>query len=146
MPAQRRPAKLWGWLCLVMGVMLILAAGGWIPAEQTPQQAPTIVLLITAVVIIIAGCMLLLDARQPLNDLLAALLLAGMGLIDAWAALFAPPGSISGGLPLLSSQANHTLGRLVFGLGALITWALAIYALRLYRKGKALNSQNRPAK
>ncbi|GAB4192521.1 MAG: hypothetical protein Tsb002_22240 [Wenzhouxiangellaceae bacterium] len=129
-----------------MAVMLMLAAAGWIPASQSGEQAPASVLLITAMVILTAGCMLLIDRQQPLNDLLAAVLLAGMGLLGAWVALFAQPGSISGGLPLLPSTVNHSLGRLVFGGGALISWSLAIYALRLYRKGSKLSSQNRPAK
>jgi len=47
-------------------------------------------------------------------------------------AVAAPPGSIAGGIPLLSQAANEAIGRFLFGAGALMCFGIAALALRQF--------------
>lgn len=59
------------------------------------------------------------------------IVLAGLGLTGLWVAVFAAPGSISGGLPLLPGKVNDTIARFAFGAGGLACLALLVWGLRL---------------
>ena len=57
--------------------------------------------------------------------LLVAALLMGLAMIGSWIAFGAGERHFSGTLPV-SGAANASIGRVMFGIGALIAWAAAI--------------------
>lgn len=81
-------------------------------------------------VFVIGGCMLFLAEHARTNDLLAGVLCMVFAVIGAWVSLFGPSEAFSGGLAFLSHGQNVMLGRWVFGIGALISVSIAIYAFR----------------
>jgi hypothetical protein len=88
------------------------------------------VLFLVALVLTIGGVMMIAGRDSRLNDFLAAVLLLGMSSIGSWVAFFGSADGISGGLAFLPSELNVGLGRILFGLGALLCLAMAVYALR----------------
>jgi len=51
---------------------------------------------------------------------------ACFALIGSWIAFWPGERGFSGTIPFLSVQANETVGRAAFGIGAIISWACAI--------------------
>ena len=119
-------------LCMALGGMLLLVAGGFFIDNPDQQNAPDFVIAMCGSAFIVAGCMILVGRRSRFNDLLAAILCLLFGATGAWVALFSPSDGFSGGLPLISSEANIRLARWVFGLGSLVCFALAAWALKRF--------------
>ena len=119
-------------LCMALGGMLLLVAGGFFIDNPDQQNAPDFVIAMCGSAFIVAGCMILVGRRSLFNDLLAAILCLLFGATGAWVALFSPSDGFSGGLPLISSEANIRLARWVFGLGSLVCFALAAWALKRF--------------
>lgn len=121
-------------LCMSLGGFLVLVACGLISDGPNQRDAPDLIVALSGTVFIIAGCMILVGRQSRLNDLLAAILCLIFGLIGAWVAIFSSSDGFSGGLPFLSSEANIKLGRIVFGLGSLICFAISGWAMSSYAK------------
>ena len=93
-------------------------------------HAPLWVIFLCGVVFLLGGAMLLVDRNSKFNALCASLLLLVMGVIGAWVALLGPAAGFSGGIPFLPQAYNVTLARWVFGLGALVSFMMLVYAIR----------------
>ncbi len=93
-------------------------------------MAPMWVVASSGIVFLIAGCMIFLANHSWANDLLAGILCLLFATIGAWVSLFSASEGFSGGLWFLSKDANASLGRWVFGMGALISFAISAYAFR----------------
>jgi len=76
------------------------------------------------------GVALMLPPNSRLRLALVAVLVAGFVAIGGWIAFYGTPGTISGGLSFLPRETNALLGRLVFGIGALISIAILFVVLR----------------
>ena len=79
---------------------------------------------------VIAGAMILLANHSWANDLLAGVLCLLFGITGTWVSLFSSSEGFSGGSPLLSDESNVMLGRWLFGIGALMCFAISAYAFR----------------
>ena len=119
-----------GILCVVLGLVPVAIALGVIPVSDAQLHAPMWIVALSGVVFIIAGCMIFLGNHTWANDLLAGVLCLLFGVAGTWVAFFSSSDGFSGGIPLLSQAANVTLGRWVFGLGALLSFSISIYAFR----------------
>ena len=119
-----------GVVCLALGLYLLSIAFGLLPVEKADVMAPMWVVASSGIVFLIAGCMIFLASHSWANDLLAGFLCLLFGFIGAWVSLFSSSEGFSGGLWFLSDGANASLGRWVFGLGALISFAISAYAFR----------------
>ncbi len=117
--------------CIALGLLPIFIALGWIPVAATSLHAPMWILALCGGIVLIAGMMVVLGNQSRANDLLAGVICLLFGINGAWIALLGPAEGFSGGLPILSGAANTTLGRWVFGIGALMCFAIAAYAFRL---------------
>lgn len=114
----------------MLGLYPIAIAAGVLEVDPDSLNAPPWILALCGLVFVIAGCMVLLGQHGRINDILAALILLSFALVGAWVSLFSPAEGFSGGLPLLSRETNRLLGRVIFGLGALLSFSLFVYALR----------------
>jgi len=121
-------------LCIALGGFLILVACGLIEDDPSKRHAPDLIIALCGSVFLIAGIMILVGHHSRVNDLLAAILCMAFGIIGAWVAIYGASEGFSGGLPLLSDEANTSLARGVFGLGSLLCFAISGWALkRFYR-------------
>jgi hypothetical protein len=124
------PTRIIGVLCMLLGMFPILIAADLIPGAAHQLAAPRWVAACAGAVFVLAGAMILLRRNARLVDALAAVLCFLFGAIGMWVAVFSPKGGIVGGIPLISADTNSVIGRIVFGLGALISFALSLYAIR----------------
>lgn len=125
------------WLTLLMisiGSGIILLAAGVIPSDPSEFNAPPYVVALAGFVFFIAGVSMLGHAQSAWRSFCMIFLLAAMACIGLWVAFVADGGSISGGLPFLPQQVNAKLGKVVFGLGALVSSGIMILAVKDTRR------------
>jgi hypothetical protein len=120
----------WGLVCIAIGCYPISIALGLFPLDQAELTAPLWVVAAAGIVFVIAGFMILLANHSRANDLLAGVLCLLFAIMGAWVALFGSSEGFSGGWFLLSHEQNVALGRWVFGIGALLSFAISAYAFR----------------
>lgn len=116
--------------CVALGCYPLALSLGLLPVGEAGFNAPLWVVAGAGFVFIIAGLMILLANHSRANDLLAGVLLLLFGIMGAWVSLFGSSEGFSGGLPLVSREVNTLVGRGLFGLGALISFAMCGYAIR----------------
>lgn len=119
-----------GLVCIALGCYPLSIALGFLPIDEAKMMAPMWVVAMSGVVFIIAGGMILLGNHSWANDLLAGILCLLFGVMGAWVSLFSASEGFSGGVPLLGHESNVTLARWMFGIGALISFAISAYAFR----------------
>ena len=120
----------WGLGCIALGCYPISMALGWLPVDEADVMAPLWVVAMAGLAFVIAGAMILLANHSWANDLLAGVLCLLFGITGTWVSLFSSSEGFSGGSPLLSDESNVMLGRWLFGIGALICFAISAYAFR----------------
>lgn len=114
--------------CIALGCYPVALGLGLLPVDEAGLSAPLWVVAGAGFAFIIAGFMILFARHSRINDLLAGVLLLLFGTMGIWVSLFSSSEGFSGGLPFLSQELNILLGRWLFGLGALISFAMCGYA------------------
>ena len=125
-----RARLVYGLGCIMLGCYPLALSLGFLPVDEAALNAPLWVVAGAGFVFVIAGFKILLAKHSRANDLLAGALLFLFGIMGAWVSLFGSSEGFSGGLPIVSSEANVLLGRWIFGLGSLVSFALSVYAFR----------------
>lgn len=131
---QRKLIFRLGWPITGVGLAAIALALGLLPLEESSFKAPQWVVGMAGAVFVIGGLMMLSGEDSQVNNVLAAFLLTGMGLIGGWVGFFGSDEGFSGGLPFLPDAVNISLARGLFGMGALICLLLAAYAFKMQFK------------
>jgi hypothetical protein len=119
-----------GLACIALGCYPLSISLGILPVDEAKVMAPAWVVAMSGIVFVIAGGMILLGNRSWANDLLAGILCLLFGIMGTWVSLFSASEGFSGGMPLLPHESNVTLGRWMFGIGALVCFAISAYAFR----------------
>lgn len=119
----------YGVACIALGCYPIALGLGIVEADSG-LAAPPWVVVSAGLAFIIAGSMILFAHNSRANDLFAGILLLLFCATGIWVAGFSSDQGFSGGLPFVSRETNIMIGRWLFGLGALISFAMAVYALR----------------
>jgi len=117
-----------GLVCIALGCYPLSIALGLLPVDEAKVMAPMWVIAMSGIVFVIAGGMILSGNHSWANDLLAGILCLLFGIMGTWVSFFSASEGFSGGVPLLPHESNVTLGRWVFGTGALICFAVSAYA------------------
>lgn len=117
------------------GLLIVLMAVDVIPIDPASLYAPRWVLATAGVVFVIGGVMASVGQRHPLlNEGLAGLLIGCMALIATWIAFGPGEREFSGGISLgplaIGGSTAPSLGRVVFGLSAVLLWALVVYVIQ----------------
>ena len=120
----------WGFVCIAIGCYPIAISFGLVPFDDAPLNAPQWVVAGAGIAFVIAGLMILLAHHPRANDFLAGVLCMLFGFMGAWVALFSSSAGFSGGWFFLSDEQNETIGRWVFGVGAVVSFAVAAWAFR----------------
>ncbi|MGB5624908.1 MAG: hypothetical protein WBM61_04185 [Woeseiaceae bacterium] len=116
--------------CIALGCYPLSISLGILPVDEAKVMAPAWVVAMSGIVFVIAGGMILVGNRSWANDLLAGILCLLFGIMGTWVSLFSASEGFSGGIPLLPHDSNVALGRWVFGIGALVCFAISAYAFR----------------
>lgn len=124
-----------GLSCIALGCYPIALGLGFIPIEESGSTVPPLIIAGAGLIFVIGGLMILFAKHSRANDLLAGFLLMVFGIIGAWVSLFSSSEGFSGGLPFVSEESNILVGRWVFGLGAIICFALCVWAFRRAASG-----------
>jgi len=132
MQTSRRSHLAIALFCVAAGGLLILVAFGVISSSPGQRHAPDFIIALCGLAFIIAGCMVLVGQQSRFNDLLAAILCLLFGATGAWVAIFSPSEGFSGGIPLISNEANVRLARWVFGFGSLVCFAISGWACKRF--------------
>lgn len=140
---SKRARLVYGLGCIAVGCYPVALGLGFFPVAEAGLNAPPWVVMAAGFAFVIAGFMILLADHSRANDLLAGILLLLFGAIGVWVSLFSSSEGFSGGLPFLSQETNVFLGRCLFGLGALISFAVCAYAFRraAHNDGKGDNGR-----
>ncbi len=80
------------------------------------------------------GVALMLPPGSRVRMAMVAILVSGFAVLGAWVALTGSAETIEGGLFFLSRETNALLGRILFGLGSLISAVILIVVLRQFRR------------
>lgn len=132
-----RARLIYGVGCVLIGCYPVALGLGLLPVDQADVHTPLWVVAGAGFAFVIAGFMILFAKHSRVNDLLAGILLLLFGIIGIWVSLFSSSEGFSGGLPFLPRELNITLGRWLFGLGSLISFAMCGYAFRRAIRGSA---------
>ncbi|MCU7960715.1 MAG: hypothetical protein KZQ58_12125 [gamma proteobacterium symbiont of Bathyaustriella thionipta] len=124
-------------ICVAIGLFLLGIASGLIPTQAGTVHAPMWVILVCGIVFLLTAAMIFVGTDASSNDLFATLFLASMGSVGIWVAFFSNDEGFSGGLAFLPEKHNLLLTRTVFAGGALLAFALAVYAIRRYLRNSA---------
>ena len=129
-PLSRRARFAWGLVTIALGFYPIALGFGLLPTGEAGLSTPSWIVVAAGLVFVIAGFMILLARHPRANNLLAGILLLLFGVIGAWVSLFGSGDNMTGGLPFLPHELNARLGRVLFGLGSLLCFAMSVYAFR----------------
>ena len=125
----------YGVLCIAIGAYPIAISLGYVSFDDAEPTSPLWVAAAVGISFVIAGCMILLAHHSRANDLLAGVLLMIFAVLGVWVSVFSSDEGFSGGWPLLSEETNLLIGRWLFGLGALASFSLCIWAFRRAVRG-----------
>jgi len=125
----------WGSVMLILALALFLVAAGVVPSGSEGRAAPLMVVAMAGMVLAAGGIALLLSSTSRLRLALVAVMLAGFAAIGGWIAFNGTAETISGGVAFLTREENALLGRLTFGMGAVLSVLVLILVLRQLRGG-----------
>lgn len=121
--------KLVALLCLVGGIAACAASLGLLPEDYVIFEAPRRVVFGAGAVSVLFGFMLLARDHRA-SDAITSIVLLSLAAFSGWLTFYAPEGTIERYLPFIPASVNDALARLLFGLGAVATFGIAIWAVR----------------
>jgi hypothetical protein len=125
----------WGVVVLIVALGLFFVAAGVIaPGSEVPVASPMVVAM-AGMVLAAGGIALMLSSTSRLRLPLVAVMLAGFAAIGGWIAFNGTAETISGGVAFLTREENALLGRLTFGMGAVLSVLVLFLVLRQLRGG-----------
>ncbi len=114
---------------LIAGGAILAVAAGLITVDPDSIHASRWVIGLIGLVFLSGGVAVLAPSdNSVVGQMAAAIIVLGMGTTSAWVALFGSGDHMSGGIWFLSHNVNVALGRVMFGLGALMCFAIAAWA------------------
>ena len=125
-----KPHLYLSWVCIFLGLYLLAISFRLLETDSASTHAPMWIIGLIGIVFMVAGCMILLRKHNRLLDVLAAIICFSFAVVGIWVSLFSPSEGFSGGIPFVSESINIFLARGVFGLGAIVTSLMCLYAIR----------------
>jgi len=121
--------KLVAFLCLFGGIAVCAASLGLLPEDYVIFEAPRQVVFGAGAVSVLFGFLLLARDHRA-SDAVTTIFLLSLAAFSGWLTFYAPDGTIEGYLPFIPAGVNDALARMLFGLGAVATVGIAIWAVR----------------
>lgn len=127
---QSEDHRIWAAIFIGLGLFIIAASVNLIRVDESSFHAPRWVVFLAGAVSALSGLMLIVGENSRVRHLLAAVLLLSMGATATWVSLFGSTEGFSGGIPLLSREANAAIARVLAGFGAVLSFGLSAYVFR----------------
>ena len=121
--------KLVAFLCLAGGIAVCAASLGLLPEDYVIFAAPRQVVFGAGAVSVLFGFLLLARDHRA-SDAVMTIFLLSLATFSGWLTFYAPDGTIERYLPFIPTEVNDALARMLFGLGAVATVGIAIWAVR----------------
>ncbi len=130
-----------GLLSIGMGLFIVLLALGWIPGGADRAQAPRWVIAAAGAVFGLGGAAVLLQAAaaadggsaRAVQQALGLMLILLLAVIANWVAFGSGERAFSGSVSLffltVSAEATQRVGRIVFGLAAVLMDLIFVWAV-----------------
>ena len=143
-PASPRATFFCGLLAVAMGLFLLLVSLGVVPVKPRSVHAPIWILSAAGLAFLLAGISIAVGAIHGVSAtgevpkdaswwmrmfyyVLGLTAAAALASIGTWVAFGPGPRAFSGtGMFLLSREAGETVGRIVFGFDAVLTWLITV--------------------
>lgn len=123
-----------GGFCILMGVMISMAAFGVGPMSGSQTHAPSWVIGLAGVLFASSGVVVVAPAHR-IAGLAAGVVVVGLTVISAWVALFGEAQYFSGGFSVFSKATEVFIARIMFGSVAILGIAISANAVRRAFKG-----------
>ena len=126
-----------GLACLAVGAGIAGIGLGVVPSDPASGHAPPVVLVACGMAFGLGGVAMVAYHRPRIRSAAGVTIVLVMGIVAAWIALWGRSDAISGGLPFLPHGANVAVARGVFGMSALMCFALFAWGARQIARGDA---------
>jgi hypothetical protein len=158
-PASPRTTFVCGLLAVAMGLFLLLVGLGAVPVNPRSVHAPLWTASAAGIAFMLAGLSIAVGAIHGVSETgelpkdtgwwmrlfyyaVGLVITGSLASVASWVAFGPGPRAFSGtGMFLLSRETGDTVGRVVFGIGAVLTWlftiAIAVSGARKLRSGKS---------
>jgi hypothetical protein len=158
-PASPRTTFLCGLLAIGMGLFLLLFGLGVVPMKPRAGDGPLWIAVVAGLCFMLAGISIAVGAIHGVSEsgelpkdtgwwmrlfytAIGVTVAGSLATIGSWVAFGPGPRTFGGtGMFLLSLEANAMVGRIMFGIGAVITWlftiAIAVRGVRQLFLGKS---------
>lgn len=120
----------------LVGIFLCLEGLEITDIGTNENNAPGPILIMVGFIFILVGVMIIFGKRRKLNNFLASLLTAIMGIIGGWISLYGDSSNFSGNGMLVSHITKLPLERIMFGFSSLLCFLVSVYAFWLFLKSK----------
>ena len=128
----KNPNKAAGIIMLVCGTYVFALASGLAPKESIHSPMP--IIWLAGFIFFAGGSLALLQEQKQKQafwrEIMAVLILTAMGVIGLWVAIYGADQVTQKGLPVSTPENNKLMARIIFGIGSLITWSMAIWATK----------------
>jgi len=158
-PASPRTTFLCGLAAVGMGLFLLLFGLGVVPMKPRAGDGPLWIGVVAGICFMLAGLSIAVGAIHGVSEtgdlpkdtgwwmrlfytVIGVVISGALATIGSWVAFGPGPRNFGGtGMFLLSLEANAMVGRIMFGIGAVITWlftiAIAVRGVRQLLSGKS---------
>lgn len=158
-PASPRTTLLCGLLAAAMGLFLLLFGLGVVPMKPRAGDGPLWIGVVAGICFMLGGISIAVGAVHGVSEsgelpkdtgwwmrlfytVIGVTVAGSLATIGSWVAFGPGPRTFGGtGMFLLSLEANAMVGRIMFGIGAVITWlftiAIAVRGVRQLLSGKS---------
>ena len=122
--------------CFFIGVFYLLEGLDITHYGEMENDTPRFMLAFVGFIFLLVSIMVHIGKRERLNNFLASVLIFVMGLMFGWISLFGKESGFSGNGILISYITNLPVGRIMFGIGSIVSFIIAIVAFRMFLNQK----------
>ena len=122
--------------CFFIGVFYFLEGLDITHYGEMENDTPRFMLVFVGFIFLLVSIMVHIGKRERLNNFLASVLIFVMGLMFGWISLFGKESGFSGNGILISYITNLPVGRIMFGIGSIVSFIIAIVAFRMFLNQK----------
>lgn len=122
--------------CFFIGVFYLLEGLEITHYGEMENDTPRFMLALVGFIFLLVSIMVHIGKKERLNNFLASVVIFVMGLMFGWISLFGKESGFSGNGVLISYITNVPVGRIMFGMGSIISFIIAVVAFRMFLRPK----------
>ena len=122
--------------CFFLGIFYLLEGLDITHYGEMENDTPRLMLVFVGFIFLLVSIMVQVGKKKRLNNFLASVVIFVMGLMFGWVSLFGKESGFSGNGVFLSYITDLPVGRIMFGVGSIVSFIIAIVAFRMFLKAK----------